>query len=152
MARTTREDREEILDELATAISHLALAVACLSEAFELLAVDAADRLEDELYRPVQRAFGQAQRAHSEFAERSALPRCDFQLPSPGLRSQGANAFVERAATASTDASRTITDLQDSMLPIESGDAELRKGLSEVRERLDGVPAGARQFLRTLGR
>src|SRR6266496_631562 len=55
MARTAHEDREQILDELAAAIDQLALAVACLSEAFELLAVDAADRLEAELYRPVQR-------------------------------------------------------------------------------------------------
>jgi len=38
------------------------------------------------------------------------------------------------------------------MLPIESGDAELRAGLSDVRELLDPVPAVARQFLRTLGR
>jgi hypothetical protein len=38
------------------------------------------------------------------------------------------------------------------MLPIESGDAELRTGLSDVRELLDRVPASARQFLRTLGR
>ena len=45
MARTALEDRRQILDELATAIDQLALAVACLSEAFELLAVDAADRL-----------------------------------------------------------------------------------------------------------
>jgi hypothetical protein len=62
------------------------------------------------------------------------------------------NAFVERAATASADADRRIAELQDSMLPIESGDAELRTGLSEVRELLDEIPGAARQFLRTLGR
>jgi hypothetical protein len=61
-------------------------------------------------------------------------------------------AFVERAVTASTAANQMIAELQDSMLPIESGDAELRTGLTDVRELLDGVPASARQFLRTLGR
>ena len=107
MARTALEDRGQILDELAAAIDQLALAVACLSEAFELLAVDAAGRLETELYRPVQKAFGRAQRTHTEFAERYALSRREFKLPSPGLSSQGVGAFVERAVTASSDASRT---------------------------------------------
>lgn len=152
MPRTALEDREQILDELGAAVDQLALAAGCLSEAFELLTVDAADRLEAELYRPVQKAFGRAQRAHTQFAERCALPGREFDLRSPGLRSQGAGAFVERAVTASTAAGRMIAELQDSMLPIESGDAELRTGLSDVRELLDGVPTSARQFLRTLGR
>ncbi len=152
MARTALEDRGQILDALAVAVDQLALAVACLSEAFELLAVDAADRLETELYRPVQKAYGRSLRTHTQFAERCALPRREFEPPSPGLRSQGVSPFVERAVTASTDADRTIAELQDSMLPIESGDAELRTGLSDVRELLDAVPASARQFLRTLGR
>ena len=38
------------------------------------------------------------------------------------------------------------------MLPIESGDAELRAGLVEVRELLDGLPGTARRFLGILGR
>jgi hypothetical protein len=42
--------------------------------------------------------------------------------------------------------------VQDSMAPVEVGDAELHAGLAEVRERLDDVPARAREFLRTLGR
>jgi hypothetical protein len=46
----------------------------------------------------------------------------------------------------------TIAELQDSMLPIESGDPELRQGLAEVRELLAELPLGARDFLRTLGR
>ena len=44
-----------------------------------------------------------------------------------------------------------MPELQDSLLPVESGDAELRQGLAEVRELLSlSVPA--REFLRTLGR
>ena len=152
MARTALEARRQILDELATAIDQLAVAVACLGEAFELLSVDAADHLEADLYRPVQTAYGRGQRTHARFAERCGLSKRDFELPSPGLSSQGAKAFVERALTASTDADRRIAELQDSMLPIESGDAELRTGLREVRELLGQLPARARQLLRTLGR
>ena len=54
--------------------------------------------------------------------------------------------------TVSTIANRQIADLQDSMLPIEFGDPELRTGLAEVRTLLDQLPGTAREFLRTLGR
>ena len=152
MAISALEARTQILDDLAAAIEQVALAVACLGEAYELLAVDAADRLEAELFRPVQKAYARGKRTHIGFAERSALPRRDFDLPSPGRSSQGVKAFVERAVTASAAADHTLAELQDSMLPIESGDPELRSGLSEVRELLGAVPGSARHFLRTLGR
>ena len=152
MARTALEARGQILDELAAAIDQVALAVACLGEAYELLAVDAADRLEAELFRPVQKAYGRGKRTHTQFAERFGLPKREFELPSPGLSSQGVKVLVQRAVVASTDADRRIAELQDSMLPIESGDAELREGLSDVRELLSEAPRSAGQFLRTLGR
>ena len=38
------------------------------------------------------------------------------------------------------------------MLPVEAGDEELRAGLKAVREPLGQVAAGARQFMRGLGR
>ncbi len=60
--------------------------------------------------------------------------------------------FVERAVVAAEDASRVIAELQDSMMPIEAGDAELRAALAEVRELVDKVPTAAHGFLRTLGR
>src|SRR3954447_14686207 len=94
MARTALEDRGQILDELAAAVDQLALALACLGEAFELLAVDAAERLEAELFRPVQRAYAQSKRTHDRFAERAALPNREFEPPSPGVSSQGASVFV----------------------------------------------------------
>jgi hypothetical protein len=152
MAITTLEARTQILDDLAAALDQLGLAVACLSEAFEQLAVDAADRLEADLYRPVQRAYGRGKRTHAQFAERFGLPGDTFEPPSPGVSSQGVKTLVERTAAAVEDADRRIAELQDSMLPIESGDAELRTGLTEVRELLEKVPSAARQFLRTLGR
>ena len=60
--------------------------------------------------------------------------------------------FVERGGEAAADADRVLAELQDSMLPIEAGDAELRAGLAEVRELLAEVPAAVREFLRTFGR
>jgi hypothetical protein len=42
--------------------------------------------------------------------------------------------------------------LQDSMLPVEAGDAELRAGMSEVRRQLTDVAANARHFVSRLGR
>jgi hypothetical protein len=46
----------------------------------------------------------------------------------------------------------TLASLQDSMLPVEVGDVELRAGLEEVRTLLGALPRQARQFVRTLGR
>lgn len=152
MAITEREARERILAELGDAIDRIAFAVACLGEAYGLLSVGPADRLEAELYRPVQKAYGRGKRAHAQFAERIGLAGREFDSPSPGRRSQGVKAFVDGALTASAAADRGIAELQDSMLPIESGDAELRAGLNDVRELLAELPNAAREFLRTLGR
>jgi hypothetical protein len=152
MAITALEARQRILDDLATALDQLALALARLSEAYELLDDDTAERLEAELFRPVQRAYGRGKRTHAGFAQRCGLGVREIDSPSPGVSSQGVKAFVERAMVASSDAGRRIAELQDSMLPIESGDAELRAGLAEVRELLEELPGTARQFLRILGR
>jgi hypothetical protein len=152
VAITALEARGQILDDLATAGDQLALALACLGEAHELLDDATAERLEAELFRPVQKAYGRTKSTYARFAQRYGLDVRELDSPSGGLSSQGVKAFVERAAAAASDADRTIAGLQDSMLPIESGDPELRAGLSEVRELLDGLPGTARQFLRTLGR
>ena len=152
MAITATEAKRQILDDLGGAIDRIGLAVAALGEAFELLPEAAGERLETTLFRPVQRAYARSRRTHAGFAERSGLPSGAFELPSAGLASQGVGAFAKQAVVAVAEADRKIAELQDSLLPIESGDAELRSGLSEVRELLAAVPAGAREFLRTLGR
>lgn len=152
MAITALEARTKILDDLGGAIDQVALAVASLGEAFELLPEGAAERLEDTLFRPVQRAYAVGKRTHSGFAARHDLPTATFELPSPGLASQGAAALVEGAVAATADADRRIAELQDSMLPVESGDGELRTGLADVRDLLGGIPVSAREFGRTLGR
>jgi hypothetical protein len=152
MARTTLEAREQILADLATAIEQMALATACIGLAYEQLDELTGERLEQELFRPAQKAFGRAKRTHDQFAARVGLPAGEFGSPSPGLASQGVKAIVDRAVAAADDADRTVAELQDSMLPIEAGDPELRAGLGEVRELLEQLPLNARQFLRTLGR
>lgn len=152
MAITTQEARERILDDLGDAVDRIALAVACLGEAYDQVSVTSADRLETELYRPVQKAYGRGKRTHAQFAERIGFPARAFESAAPGRPSQGAKAFVDRAVLAADSADRGIAELQDSMLPIETGDAELRTGLTEVRELLAELPGPAREFLRTLGR
>jgi hypothetical protein len=152
MSRSALEAQEQILADLGIAIEQLALASACLGQAYEVLDEATGERLEDELFRPVQRALGRAKRSHGQFAERVGLAAYEFGSPSGGLPSQGVKVLVERAVEASAAAAHTIADLQDSMLPIEAGDPELRAGLAEVRELAEQLPGRARGFIRTLGR
>ena len=152
MAFTTLEARGQILDDLAAAVDQIALATALLAEAYEQLDVTTADRLEDELYRPAQRAFGRAKRTHAQFAERSRLSRQPFEPTGLHVRRHSFKEMIERAVATASDADRQIAELQDSMLPIEAGDGELRAGLGEVRELLAVLTSRAPRFLRTLGR
>src|SRR5215216_5663598 len=152
MAYTTTEARQELLDTVARAANELGLASALLAEAYEQLDEDSGDRLEEDCFRPVQVGYGRAKRTHTEFAGRYGLQAAAFEQQPTGLRSQGAAAFIERAVEAVGAADRTLANLQDSMLPVEAGDQELRAGLKSIREPLGSLPAEARQFLRGLGR
>src|ERR1700686_4872967 len=118
MAYTTAEGREKVLSDLAVATEQIADALACLGEAYEQLDETTADTLEEQLFRPVQLAYGRAQRTHAEFAARSSLPGRAFTAHSPGLQSQSVRALIERAADAAHDADQSIAELQDSMLPV----------------------------------
>jgi hypothetical protein len=152
MAYTTAEGRERVLADLAVAVDQIADAIASLGEAYEQLDEQRADVLEEQLFRPVQAAYGRARRTHAEFAARSGLPARPFSPHSPGPQSQSVQDLIERAADAAHDADQSIAGLQDSMLPVEVGDPELRAGLSQVREMLSPVPARARGLIRTVGR
>jgi len=152
MAYTTAEGREQILDDLGVAIDRIAQALALLGEAYEHLDEHHADQLERQLFRPVQAAYGRAQRTHAEFAGRSGLPARSFAPASQPAPSQNVRDLIEMAADAAHDADQEIATLQDSMLPVEVGDTELRAGLSAVREALDHVPARARDLVRVVGR
>lgn len=152
MPYATSEARRELLDTLAEAADALGFALACLAEAYDKLDEHNGDRLEAELFRPVQLAYGRAKATHTEFAGRHGLPARKFEQPSAGVSSRGAPGFIDQAVEAVAEADRTLAELQDSMLPVEAGDAELRSGLTAVRERVRGLPGTARELLRTLGR
>jgi hypothetical protein len=152
MAYTSAEARRQLLDDLAQAVDEIALALATIGSAYERLDEHAADQLEEQLFRPVQAAYGRARRTHAEFAERHGLPGRAFAPRSAGLESQDARALLERAADAARAADDAIAELQDSMLPVEVGDTELRAGLSEVRTLLGELPPRARRLVRTIGR
>jgi hypothetical protein len=125
---------------------------AALGGAYEQLGTVPADRLEEELFRPVQAAYGRAKRTHAGFAQRQGLPGREFSPATPGLPSTGIRGFVDSAVGSVADADAVLAELQNSMMPVEVGDPELRAGLAEVRELLGEVPTRAREFVRTLGR
>jgi hypothetical protein len=137
---------------VADAIDDLARALAALGAAYELLDEHKADELEEAMFGPVQVAYGRARRTHREFAARHGLPGRTFTTPTPGAPSGGLKGFLEDAVGAVTSADATLATLQDSMMPIEVGDAELRAGLANVRERVADVPQRARALTRTFGR
>jgi hypothetical protein len=147
-----RDARQELLDTLAEAIDEIASALAALGEAYEQLGTGPADRLEEELFGPVQAAYGRAKRTHAGFAQRHDLPGRTFAPATQGLPSTGARGFVDAAVDAVGEADSVLAELQDSMMPVEVGDPELRAGLAEVRELLGDVRGRAREFVRTLGR
>jgi hypothetical protein len=152
MAYVAGEARQEMLDTLAEAIDDIAAALSALAGAYEQLTTVPADRLEEELFGPVQAAYGRARRTHSGFAQRHRLPERTFSPAPPGLPSTGVRGFIDNAVDSVDDADAVLTELQDSMMPVEVGDAELRAGLAEVRELLGDIPSRAREFTRTLGR
>ena len=152
MSYIAGEARQEMLDTLGDAIDEIAVALAALAGAYELLTTVPADRLEEELFGPVQAAYGRAKRTHSGFAQRQGLPQRVFSPAPPGLPSTGVRGFIDNAVASVAEADAELAELQDSMMPVEVGDAELRAGLAEVRELLGDVSHRAREFTRTLGR
>ncbi len=152
MAYAVADARQQLLDIVAEAAQELGAALASLSEAYEQLDEQNAERTEAELFRPVQRAYGRAQRTHTEFAGRHGLPARAFEPAIAGAPSQGPKAFLDSAIEAVARADGTLATLQDSMLPVEVGDEQLRAGLEQVRELIGGFGSRAREIERTLGR
>jgi hypothetical protein len=152
VAYSTADARQQMLDTLAKAADELGAALALLTEAYEQLDENTAERLEQELFRPVQSAYGRARRTHAEFAERHDLPGRAFAPAAPAAPSKGIKGFIETAVATVAQADATLATLQDSMLPVEVGDAQLRAGLEEVRSLIDHTRSRARELLRTFGR
>jgi hypothetical protein len=152
MAYASQEARQDLLASIAEAIDELGRALAALGDAYDQLDEHTADVLEEQMFRPAQAAYARAQRTHSGFAERHGLEGRTFEAASSGAPSRGTRAFVEEAIEAFEEADGILIELQDSMMPVEVGDAELRAGLADVRERLAELPDRGHNLLRTLGR
>jgi hypothetical protein len=152
MPYTDLDARQQLLDALAQAGDELGRALAALGEAHEGLDEQQAERLEQELFAPLRRAYGRAKRTHAEFAARHGLPARQFDTPAPGAPSTGVKGFIEDATEAVGRADGQLAEIQDSLMPIEVGDAQLRAGLAEVRLLIEDVPPHARALLRTFGR
>jgi hypothetical protein len=146
------EARQELLDGIAEAADRLGFALAALGAAYDEVDEQTADRLEEELFRPVQAAYGRARRTHTTFAESHRLPAHEFVPGTPGVASIGPRGRIDAAVEAVRQADLELAELQDSMLPVEYGDAELRAGLSETRELVAELPFRARELVRVLGR
>jgi hypothetical protein len=152
MAYTTAEGRSDILDAVAEATREIALALAALGVAYEELDESSADRLEESLFRPVQAALGRVRRTGDDFAARVGLPARPYTAPPAPSAVAGARELMADAVDAIEAADEALIELQDSLLPVEVGDPEVRAGLSAVRELLTPLPHRASELLRLLGR
>ena len=152
MAYAAADGRQQLLDTIADATDELGLALAALGEAYEQLDERSGDALEEQLFRPVQLAYGRASRAHGQFAARHHMEGRTFESRSGGLPSLGPKGFIDSAVEAVREADGTLSTLQDSLLPVEVGDPELRADLAGLREIMSDLPRRAREIVRTFGR
>jgi hypothetical protein len=152
MAYSTAEARQQLLDDIAAAVEELGVALAALTEAYDHLDERMADRMEEELFRPVQVAYGRARRTHTGFAERVGLPTRTFTPAAHGRPTASSRELLDTAVEAIAESDHLLTEVQDSMMPVEVGDAELRAGLAQVRELVGPLTGRAREITRVLGR
>jgi hypothetical protein len=152
MAYSTAEARQQLLDDIAAAVEEIGVALAALTEAYDHLDERMADRMEEELFRPVQVAYGRARRTHAGFAERVGLPGRTFEPSAYGRPAASSREMLDTAVEAIAESDHLLTEVQDSMMPVEVGDAELRAGLAEVRELVGPLSGRAREITRVLGR
>jgi hypothetical protein len=148
---TTDSGRRQILDDAVVGANYLGDALAALGEAYELLDDHMAERMEAAVFKPTQAAYGQLKRTLTEFAARYGLPQPTFppsMVPAP----TDPHTTLDRVADQVQSADDALAELQDTLLPVEVGDAELRAGLSRTRTLITRVPASAEQLIRTLGR
>ena len=149
---TDLEVRQGVLDTIGESIDQLGAALSALGVAYELLDERSQDRLEDELFGPVQKGYGRAKKTYTDFAARYGLPAATFAQPSSTSGSRDVRRFLDAAIEAADEAEEVLIHLQDSGQTVDYGDAELRAGLAGVREIIGGVREGGRSFMRTLGR
>src|SRR5437763_15690105 len=121
MSHTDAEARRQLLDALAEATDELGRALSAIGGAYELLDERQGDDLEEQLFRPVQHAYGRARRTHAEFATRHGLPTRELTAPSAGAPSTGVKGFVEEAVDAVARAEAELVALPASLMPIQTG-------------------------------
>lgn len=151
MSYTAQSGRQQILEDVVGAAEELGNALGWLGEAYEHLDDQSAERMEAELFRPLQSAYGQLGRTYAEFARRYELDSREFPAPPPPLPDDPRRLF-ERAADSVQSADDTLAGLQDSLLPVEVGDEALRAGLSQVRMLIAPLPAASSRLVSLLGR
>jgi hypothetical protein len=153
MTYTSHEGRERILRESGEAAAALLGSIEALGAAYEALDDNAAQDLESRLYDPVGRAAKTLLATAAAFAQ-----RCDEPFERPvakhfaGGREDGPRQYVDAAVALVGEADALLAELQDSLLPIEVGDAPLREGLAATRRTVASLPQAARELERTLGR
>ncbi len=152
MAYTSESARRQLLDQLGEAVEHLSAAIGALGEAYEAADARTGGELEARLFRPVQAAYGRLRRTRAGFAERYGLAEDPAGSAPMSAPSADPRVHLERAIQAIERADLVISEMQDSMLPVEVGDRELRDGLMEVRELLAAAPGEGRQLVRLVGR
>ena len=152
MSYVAAEARQRLLDTVAEAIEEIGVSLGALGEAYEALDDDSADRLEEALFRPVQSAYGAARRTYSGFATRSGLPDKTFAPAPEGAVAHDPRILLGRAIDAAGEADLILSELQDSLAPVEVGDPELRAGLAEVRRTLGDIAAKGHDFVGRIGR
>jgi hypothetical protein len=152
MTYTETEGREGLLDGMERATDLIGLSLGALSAAYDQVDELTADRLEEELFGPVQQAYGRAKRTFSEFASRHGLPPRTLNPPAQPPASAKPSELIQSAGRAAVEADQALAEVQDERSFIEVGDAELRSGLAETRKALASVPQRAALTLRTLGR
>ncbi|MBO0767617.1 MAG: hypothetical protein J2O48_02940 [Solirubrobacterales bacterium] len=151
MSYTADSGRRQIIDDAVVAANALGDALAALGEAYELLEEHEADRMEDTVFKPTQAAYGQLKRTLTEFAERYGLTGPNFRnsaVPAP----TDPQTTLDRVSDQVQGAEDALAELQDTLLPVEVGDPELRAGLARTRTLVGPVPAAAGELMRNLGR
>jgi hypothetical protein len=152
VSTSNADARGQLLRMLGSAADRLAVALGEIGGAYEMLDERSAERMEEAVFRPIQLAYGRLRRTHNDFAARTGLPARGFSPAPEGAPARGVKPLIEAAAAEASAADGELGELQDSMLPVEFGDVEVREGIGEVRRLLGAVVPGTRELLRTFGR
>jgi hypothetical protein len=149
---TELEGREGLLDGMERATELIGASLEALTAAYDLVDDQTADRLEENLFAPVQQAYGRSKRTLAGFASRHGLPSRTLNPPEEPPSSAAARELIQSAGRFAFEADQALAGVQDERSFVEVGDKELRSDLAAVRAAIAVVPQQAALMLRTLGR